>query len=79
MILSPYPLKYRPLYYRRYFDDIFVLFKPSDHIKRFQSYLNPEPEQNSETEQNEEISFLYVNVLFVNRANLQQVSIGTNF
>ena len=28
------------LYYRRYIDDIFVLFKSSDHLIRFQSYLN---------------------------------------
>ena len=25
------PLEYRPSYYRRYVDDIFVLFKSSDH------------------------------------------------
>ena len=40
MILSPYPLKYRPLYCRRYVDNIFVLFRSSDHLKRFQNYLN---------------------------------------
>ena len=33
-------MEYRPLYYRRFVDDIFVLFKSSDHLKRFQSYLN---------------------------------------
>ena len=38
--LDNYPLQYRPLYYRRYVHDIFVLFKSSDHFKRFQSYLN---------------------------------------
>ena len=27
------PLEYRPLYYRGYVDDIFVLFKSSDHLK----------------------------------------------
>ena len=40
LILSPYPLKYRPLYCRWYVDNLFVLFKPPDHLKRFQSYLN---------------------------------------
>ena len=34
------PLKYRPLYYRWYVDDIFVIFKSFDNLKRFQSYLN---------------------------------------
>ena len=38
--LDSCPLEYRPLYYQRYVDDIFVLFKSSDHLKRFQSYLN---------------------------------------
>ena len=33
-------LEYRPSYYWRYVDDIFVLFKSSDHLKRFQSYSN---------------------------------------
>ena len=31
--LDSCPLEYRPLYYRRYVDDIFVLFKSSDHLK----------------------------------------------
>ena len=34
------PLEYRPLYYWRYVDDIFVLFNSSGHLKRFHSYLN---------------------------------------
>ena len=34
------PSNYRSLYYRRYVDDMFVLFKLSDHLKRFQNYLN---------------------------------------
>ena len=33
-------LEYRPSYYWRYVDDMFVLFKSSDHLKRFQSYSN---------------------------------------
>ena len=38
--LNSCPLEYRPLYYRRYLDDIFLLFKSFDHLKWFQSYLN---------------------------------------
>ena len=30
------PLEYRPLYYRRYVDNIFVLFNSAEHPKRFQ-------------------------------------------
>ena len=33
------PLEYRPLYYHRHFDDIFLHFKTSDHLKRFTNYL----------------------------------------
>ena len=58
------PLEYRPLYYRCFFDDIFVLFKSSDHLKRFQNYLNFCDVNMSftiETEQNNKISFLDVN------------------
>ena len=33
-------LEYRPLYDWRYVDDIFVFFKSSNHLKRFQSHLN---------------------------------------
>ena len=29
------PLEYRPLYYRRYVDDIFVSFNSPEHLKRF--------------------------------------------
>ena len=59
-------LEYRPLYYRRYVDDIFVLFKSSDHLKQFQSYLNSCHVSMSftiETEQKNKISFLDVNVI----------------
>ena len=65
--LDSSPLEYRPLYYRRYVDDIFVLFKSSDHLKRFQSYLNSCHVSMSftiETEQENKISFLDVSVFF---------------
>ena len=64
--LDSCPLEYRSLYYRRYFDDIFVLFKSSDHLKRFQSYLNSCHVNMSftiETEECNKISFLDVNVI----------------
>ena len=64
--LDKYPLEYRPLYYRRYVDDIFVPFKSSDHLKRFQNYLNSCHVNMPfviEIEQNNKISFLDVNVI----------------
>ena len=64
--LDSFPLEYRSTYYRRYVDDIFVLFKSSDHLKRFQSYLNSSHVNMSftiETQQNNKISFLDVGVI----------------
>ena len=60
------PLEHRPLSYRRYVDYILVLFKSSNHLKRFQSYLNSCPVNMSftiETEQNNKTLMLDVNVI----------------
>ena len=57
------PLEYRPLYYRRYVDDIFVLFNSAE---RFHSYLNCHHLSLSFTIDNEKdsrMSFLDVNVI----------------
>ena len=64
--LDSCPTEYRPLCYRWYVDDIFVLFKSSYHLKRFQSYLNSchvNMTFTVETEQNNKISFLDVNFI----------------
>ena len=55
-----------PLYYWRYVDDIFGLFKSCDYLKRFYSYLNfchANMSFTMKTEQNKKISFLDLNVL----------------
>ena len=61
------PLEYRPLYYRRYVDDIFVLFYSAEHLKRFHSYLNSRHLNISFTIENEKdnnrMSFLDVNII----------------
>ena len=31
---------FKPVYYRRYVDDIFVLFRSCDHLIKFRDYLN---------------------------------------
>ena len=38
--LEQCPDKFKPVYYRRYVDDIFVLFKSRDHLIKFREYLN---------------------------------------
>ena len=64
--LDIFPLEHRLLSYRRYVDYILVLFKSSNHLKRFQSYLNSCPINMSftiETEQNSKTLMLDVNVI----------------
>ena len=34
------PSQYKPAVYRRYVDDIFDLFKSTEHLKLFVSYIN---------------------------------------
>ena len=60
------PVEYRPLYYRRYVDDVFVLFNSAEHLKRFYSYLNSRHLNISLTIENEKenrMSFLDVNII----------------
>ena len=59
-------LEYRLLYYRRYVDDILVLFNSAEHPKRFHSYSNSRHLNVSftiENEQDNRMSFLDVNVI----------------
>ena len=34
------PQGFKPVFYRRYVDDTFILFKSNDHLKYFQDFLN---------------------------------------
>ncbi|XP_069970995.1 uncharacterized protein [Penaeus vannamei] len=38
--LNQCPPEFRPVYYRRYIDDTFVLFKHPSHVNLFSNYLN---------------------------------------
>ena len=38
--LEKCPLQFRPLFYRRYVDDTFLLFSSQSHVKKFLRYLN---------------------------------------
>ena len=38
--LNKCPSEFKPLVYRRYVADIFVLFKSKDHLKLFVNYMN---------------------------------------
>ena len=38
--LNDCPEDLKPVYYRRYVDDIFALFRSLDHLEKFTNYLN---------------------------------------
>ena len=60
------PVEYRPLYYGRYVDDIFVLFNSAEHLKHFYSYLNSRHLNVSlfiENEKDNRMSFLDLSII----------------
>ena len=38
--LNSCPIGFKPKLYKRYFDDIFVMFRSRDHVKKFVHYMN---------------------------------------
>ena len=59
------PLEFRPVYYRRYIDDTFIIFKERAHSDRFLEYLNKQHESikfTKEDEKDNKLSFLDVEV-----------------
>ena len=38
--LKKCPLEFKPVFYKRYVDDIFVLFKSTNHLEQFHNYFN---------------------------------------
>ena len=63
--LDDCPTDFKPLYYRRYVDDIFAMFKSPEHVEQFHSYMNTKHNSLSftfEQEENGSLSFLDVKV-----------------
>ena len=63
--LEQCPEEFKPVYYRRYVKDIFVLFRPRDHLIKFRDYLNkcdPNMKFSFEEEQNGKLPFLDIEV-----------------
>ena len=61
--LEQCPNEFKPVFYRRYVDDIFVLFKSAEHLSKFHAYLNtchPNMSFSFEQEINSILSFLDV-------------------
>ena len=64
--LNSCPQGFKPVFYRRYVDDIFVLFKSNGHLKYFQEFLNSRHINMSfamQTERQNNFSFLDIEVI----------------
>ena len=63
--LEQCPKEFQPVFYRRYADDIFVLFESADHLPKFRDYFNtchPNMSFSFEQETNGKLSFLDIEV-----------------
>ena len=61
--LNECPPDFKPMYYRRYVDNSFLLFKSEDEITNFQNYLNdkhPNVKFTCESENNRNLVFLKI-------------------
>ena len=61
--LNECPDEFKPVYYRRYVDDICVLFRSPDYLQKFKNYINSRHRNISftcEKEQNNSMHFLDV-------------------
>ena len=59
--LKKCPNKFKPVYYKRYMDDTFLLFPTRDHINKFFRFINSRQKNMSftyEVENDEQLSFL---------------------
>ena len=64
--LSNCPTDFKPVVYRRYVDDCFLLFKCKSHVPQFLNYLNAQHTRvkfTSEVEENDKLAFLDINVV----------------
>ena len=63
--LNECPSQFKPVVYRRYVDDIFVLFKSKEHLKLFVNYMNSKHKNikfTFETEDSNNFSLLDVKI-----------------
>ena len=59
------PSHFKPIVYRRFVDDTFVLFRSKDHVEKFRNYLNKQHKNikfTSEIEKNGSLSFLDIKI-----------------
>ena len=67
--LNSCPVDIKPLFYRRYVDDIFLLFDKPEQVDSFKAYMNsrhPNMKFTSELEENDILPFLDIKVIRLN-------------
>ena len=72
--LSECPIDYKPLFYRRFVDDTFLIFKHESHVSAFLEYLNskhPAIQFTHTTQSNNTLSFLDVSISQSPTGNLE--------
>ena len=75
MLLSNSPIEFKPIFYRGYVDDTFILFSDKSHAPKFLNYINRHDDKilfTMETERTNSLSFLDV---LVSRQNNEIVSL----
>ena len=56
------PKSFKPVYYKKYVDDIFVLFKKLEQLLRFVNYMNKRHKFSFEIKKDNSFSFLDVKI-----------------
>ena len=65
MWLDKCPHQFKPKYYRRYVDDIFLMFEKKNHLKKFLKYMNSRHQNikfTFEEEHDNKIAFLDISI-----------------
>ena len=80
--LNECPSQFKPVVYKRYVDDIFVLFKSKEHLKLFVNYMNLKHKNikfTFETEDSNNCSFLDVKISGKNKRSVTPIFRKTTF
>ena len=76
------PVHFKPIVYRRFVDDLFLLFRTKDHGKKFRNYLNKQQKNiklTSEIEENDSLSFLDITITRENNKFVTSISHKPSF
>ena len=76
--LNDCPEDFKPVYYRRYVDDIFALFCSPNHLEKFTNYLNSKHENIKFTYQKESNNSVPFLDILISRSDLRGVYSNSN-